>query len=430
MPVESYTDAKSIDITVRPICYTNDLLYELILAMHRGPVTSDGRQTLIRSQGDRQMNTHSSCCGGTTTGTSTACACDTAIAELPRYYPRQLITPDDLTLEQDYFRDRMRRHNRLLHGCGVVCGALVCPASTTDTNGVVSLSPWQVIVQPGYMLGPYGDEIILDCIAHSGLAHQRCFRRRPATRAADVPDPWCSQVTVPRVTGTLYIAMQYQRSMMRPVRVQPIGCGCDDNTCECSRWHDGYQIGILHMLSGRQTRRRPRATISSKATSRPVLIARSQPWVVLAAVQVDADGNITSIDNCACRRLVASLSGFWWQCKESDITVTKVDPATAFIGKPSNLKVSGTNLDKEDTYSFGNGIMVKPTASAADGTSVNLSITVDSSVQPGSRTLVIMDKHCRTVHVSQYHQSYSGALHHGRRERPGCSAGAAKQRPH
>lgn len=28
-----YYDAKSIDITVRPICYTNDLLYELILAM-------------------------------------------------------------------------------------------------------------------------------------------------------------------------------------------------------------------------------------------------------------------------------------------------------------------------------------------------------------------------------------------------------------
>jgi hypothetical protein len=91
------------------------------------------------------------------------------------------------------------------------------------------------------------------------------------------------------------------------------------------------------------------------------------------------------------------LSGFWWQCKESDLTVTKVDPATAFIGKPSDLKVFGTNLDKEDTYSFGNGIMVKPTASAADGTSVNLSITVDSTLQPGSRTLIVVDKHCRTV---------------------------------
>src|ERR1700693_691606 len=103
------------------------------------------------------MKTSSSCCGSIPT------SCDSAIAELPRYYPRQLITPDDLTLEQNYFRDRMRRHNRLLHGWGVVCGALVCPVTTKDTNGAISIAPWQVQVQQGYILGPYGDEIILDC---------------------------------------------------------------------------------------------------------------------------------------------------------------------------------------------------------------------------------------------------------------------------
>src|SRR5580658_9102554 len=105
------------------------------------------------------MSTNTGCCGGTTTAT-----CDSTIAELPRYYPRQLITPDDLTLEQNYFRDRMRRHNRLLHGWGVVCGALVCPATTTNPDGTVSLVPWKVVVQTGYILGPYGDEIILDCV--------------------------------------------------------------------------------------------------------------------------------------------------------------------------------------------------------------------------------------------------------------------------
>ena len=48
------------------------------------------------------------------------------IQERPRYYPRQLMTPGELTLEAEYFRDRMRRHNVYLHGWGVVCGALVC----------------------------------------------------------------------------------------------------------------------------------------------------------------------------------------------------------------------------------------------------------------------------------------------------------------
>jgi len=85
------------------------------------------------------MSTNNGCCGGTSTNT-----CDSTIAELPRYYPRQLITPDDLTLEQNYFRDRMRRHNRLLHGWGVACGAIVCPATTPNPDGTMSFVPWEV----------------------------------------------------------------------------------------------------------------------------------------------------------------------------------------------------------------------------------------------------------------------------------------------
>src|SRR5215211_7302343 len=36
----------------------------------------------------------------------------------PRYFPRQVVTADDLTADQEYFRERLRRHNRMLHGCG------------------------------------------------------------------------------------------------------------------------------------------------------------------------------------------------------------------------------------------------------------------------------------------------------------------------
>lgn len=337
------------------------------------------------------MNTHSTCCGGTTS------ACDTSIAEVPRYYPRQLITPEDLTLEQDYFRDRMRRHNRLLHGWGVVCGALVCPASTTDTNGVVSLTPWEVIVQPGYILGPYGDEIILDCTRTvdlrttgvSGVTGDPCV---------DAPDPWCSQVTVQRTTGTLYIAIKYQRSMTRPVRVQPIGCGCDDNTCECSRWHDGYQIGILTCCpDANQTPPKGDNLFKGDVPSCPN--CPPQPWVVLAAVQVDSDGNIVSIDNCACRRLVASLGGFWWQCSQGDTTVTGPKPATPVqAGAATTVKVTGTNLDPKSTYTFGNGISVTvSTTNPAPLAEVDLQVAPDATAAPGPRTLIVVNTDCRTV---------------------------------
>ena len=336
------------------------------------------------------MKTSSSCCGSTTT------SCDSAIAELPRYYPRQLITPDDLTLEQNYFRDRMRRHNRLLHGWGVVCGALVCPVTTKDTNGVVSISPWQVQVQQGYILGPYGDEIILDCTRTidlrsngvSGVTGDPCI---------DVPDPWCSQVSVPRIGGTLYIAVKYKQSMTRPVRVQPMGCGCDDNSCECSRWHDGYEIGILPCCPTQdEIPPNPGVLISGDIPSCPE--CPPQPWVGLASVHVDSDGTITSIDNCACRRLVVSLARFWWQCSDGETTITSLDPAEITAGQTTTVTVSGTNLFPTATYTFGNGIMVQVTTTGKEPVSeIVLSVTPDQNAAPGPRTLVVVNQDCSTA---------------------------------
>ena len=52
--------------------------------------------------------------------------CDTML-ERVRYFPRQLLPADDLSAEPDYLRERARRHNRYLHGWGVVCGCSVTP---------------------------------------------------------------------------------------------------------------------------------------------------------------------------------------------------------------------------------------------------------------------------------------------------------------
>ena len=48
--------------------------------------------------------------------------------------------------EQEYFRQKLRRHNRFMHGWGVVCGLAVEPAPTRE-------SPWRVRVTDGYALG-------------------------------------------------------------------------------------------------------------------------------------------------------------------------------------------------------------------------------------------------------------------------------------
>jgi hypothetical protein len=62
------------------------------------------------------------------------------------------ITAADLRLEQKYLLQRLRRHLRLVHGWGVVCGLNVVAA-----NG----GGWDLYICPGYGIGPCGDEILI-----------------------------------------------------------------------------------------------------------------------------------------------------------------------------------------------------------------------------------------------------------------------------
>jgi hypothetical protein len=69
------------------------------------------------------------------------------------FFSGQLLTAEDFQTEQNYHREKNRRHNRLLHGYGVVSGLAV---SLNEENG-----EWNVIVKPGYALDPAGNEIEL-----------------------------------------------------------------------------------------------------------------------------------------------------------------------------------------------------------------------------------------------------------------------------
>ena len=79
---------------------------------------------------------------GTAAATATGCCQTGATASLERarYFARMLLTADDLTADQQHFLGRFRRHNRLLHGWGVVCGAGVRAVTT---------KPYTVVVEPG-----------------------------------------------------------------------------------------------------------------------------------------------------------------------------------------------------------------------------------------------------------------------------------------
>lgn len=75
---------------------------------------------------------------------------DDGVRERVRYFFGILMGDDDFKQEQAYLLAKARRHNRMLHGWGIVTG-LEVSASRSDGR--------QVSVAPGYALDPCGNEI-------------------------------------------------------------------------------------------------------------------------------------------------------------------------------------------------------------------------------------------------------------------------------
>jgi hypothetical protein len=328
--------------------------------------------------------------------------CDHSIAERPRYYARQLITDEVMRLEQSYFLDRMRRHNRLLHGWGVVCGAQVC--AIPQTGG--GYKPWDVVVRPGYILGPAGHEIILDCDRTfdlrtrgiSGVTGEPCIEQT---------DPWCSQVFVQRAPSEpLYVAVKYKECMTRPVRVQPVGCGCDETQCEFSRLRDGYEIGVLtccpesHLDEGKASSMhgKPFPHSPAELQLKPLTDCPNcpdNPWVVLAEIELGDNGEIKKIDNCSCRRIVVSLSNMVLRCATEFPTVIGVTPDSALPGN-ANLLLSGTNFKAEQRLSLGRGITVSR-IHVPNPTMMEVDITIAPEALPGDRVVTLINPDCSAV---------------------------------
>lgn len=66
-----------------------------------------------------------------------------------RFFDGRLLTPADLEREQQYVREKLKRHNRSLHGFGIVSGLKV------------TISAGQIIVAPGLALDCEGNELLV-----------------------------------------------------------------------------------------------------------------------------------------------------------------------------------------------------------------------------------------------------------------------------
>jgi hypothetical protein len=317
------------------------------------------------------------------------------VIERPRYYARELVTPTELNLEASYFLDRLRRHNRLLHGWGVICGALVCRVADKDGNG----QPWKVKIMPGALIDQYGNQIeiaterIVD-LRSNGVAVSG------DDPAGELDDPWCHEVwTEPKAetTGTIWVAVRYHLGMARPVRVQPAGCGCDDTSCEYSRWCDGYKVEFLEECPPSHRGKPPDLDDLDGDGHIPDCPEPRDPWVVLAVVYFEDDGRITKIDNCSCRRMIVSLAHLWWRCESSDPAITTVTPTAAEYPRGQTgikVTVDGSKIGKDAVADLGQGVQVTEHTVDDDGMGMTLTVAIADNAQPGARTLTITNLDC------------------------------------
>ena len=222
--------------------------------------------------------------------------------ERVRYFSRQLITADDLTQDQIYHREKRRLHNRLLHGWGIVCGLDVMVNPTTET-------PLNLSICRGYALSCPGDDLYVPTNISFDLA--KCI-----AGSGDCSSP-CSPVMTGHVDREVpfYITIKYSECLSHPVRVSPIGCGCDDTACEYSRIRDSFEIRCLVDLPKSHEPEKvndPRsipelcAAVGQKVV--PCPSCDEDPWVVLAKITVPTSGPLTAgnVDRSNRRILLSS----------------------------------------------------------------------------------------------------------------------------
>ena len=125
------------------------------------------------------------------------------------YFQGQVLGADDFTAEQEYFLAKHRRHNRYLHGWGVVSGLQV---AATDAS--------ELVVEPGVAIDCAGNEIHL-----------------------------CAQVRLqlPSQPPVLFLALSYSETRTTPV---PVPAAADPATTPAdgqafSRIREGFLLELV-----------------------------------------------------------------------------------------------------------------------------------------------------------------------------------------
>jgi hypothetical protein len=87
------------------------------------------------------------------------CATERELLKRPNYFTGRLLDAATFQSEQEYLLEKHRRHNRKLHGFGIVSGLEVRVNAIAGSDGDC------IVVEPGYAIDRHGEEIaVSECV--------------------------------------------------------------------------------------------------------------------------------------------------------------------------------------------------------------------------------------------------------------------------
>jgi hypothetical protein len=152
-------------------------------------------------------------------------ACNYAPFTRNNYFTGKLLVERDFTDETRFHMEKLRHHEQLLHGWGVVCGLKVKPHPNEACRDRF------VCVEPGSAIDCCGHDIVVaeeECIDITGFAEIKALQSNNDQDA-----------------HTLQICARFRECPTEDIPVLYDDCGCDDTRCAPNRILESYEIGVI-----------------------------------------------------------------------------------------------------------------------------------------------------------------------------------------
>jgi DNA-binding beta-propeller fold protein YncE len=141
------------------------------------------------------------------------------------YFTGKLLVERDFTDESRFHMEKLRHHEQLLHGWGVVCGLKVKPHPTEACRDRF------VCIEPGFAVDCCGHDIIVreeECLDLFALPEIQALKTQSDTEE-----------------HKLQICVRFRECPTEEIPVLYDECGCDDTKCAPNRILESWELGVV-----------------------------------------------------------------------------------------------------------------------------------------------------------------------------------------